>query len=417
MTRLRCVTSTLFMLTAALPLQAADAPKEAANLIEAFSGGSFGGSARYRLDYLDQENFPETGTASTLRLALNFRTLPFHGFSGYLELYENAVIGDESYWNLQNDFNGRPLIADPPGDGVNEGYGRYANKELLDTTVTVGRQLFTINDEVMLTASRYRQNNNRFDAATIESHPLDGLTVQYGYIWSHITVFDFHDSMSTNVGNIKFGKQGIGTISAYGLMLDYVDDVLSSTRDVTTYGVRIDGPFKIDDNLSVVYEADFAKQTDSGDNTEEIDADYLMARVGVSFKKWYASVGYRHQSGVDGSSDEPFEASWLGYPWPWRGDTEQLVLTPDDGLETIMVWLGGAIPVVPGLGFDLFFFKFDSDVNNIDYGSEFSGALNYNMPFDPKWYVMGLVAKATQGDDNAAYDDATRVVFMTGYSF
>jgi hypothetical protein len=120
---------------------------------------------------------------------------------------------------------------------------------------------------------------------------------------------------------------------------------------------------------------------------------------------------------VDDSSDLPFEASWLGYPWPWRGDTEQLVLTPTDGLQTIMVWAGGAIPPVPGLSFDLFYFKFDSDVNSIDYGSEFSGALNYNMPFDPKWYVMGLVAQAQQGDDNTAYFDATRVVLMTGYSF
>ena len=418
MTRIRCVTSSLLLLAAALPLTAGDAPppKEAATILDAFSEGTFGGGARYRLDFLDQDNFTKDAVASTLRLNLNYRTLPFHGFSGYLELYDNAVIGNQLYWNLQNGFNDRPLIADPPGDGVNEAYGRYANKDLLDTTITVGRQLFTINDEVMVTASRYRQNNNRLDASSIEMHPLPDLMVQYAYVWGHIDVFDFYNPMSTHIGNIKYGKKDIGSISAYGIMLNY-DDHNNPTRDVTTYGARIDGPFKLDEKWSVLYEADIAKQVDSGDNTQNIDADYLMARVGVSYEKWYASIGYRHQSGADGSSAQPFEASWLGYPWPWRGDTEQMVLTPADGLNTIMVWAGGAIPAVPGLGFDLFYFKFDSDVNSIDYGSEYSAALNYSMPFAPKWWVSGLIAKSSQGDVNAAYFDATRAVFMTGYSF
>lgn len=421
MLTIRSLTPTLLLLAASLPLAAGDAPATATTLSEAFSGGSFNGGLRYRFDNLDQDNSPKQAHASTLRANLTFRTLPFHGLSGYLDLYNVSTVGKDMYFSIQNagdpDSVGRPLIADPEGRGVNEAYGRYANKDLLDSTVTVGRQLFTFNDEVFLTASRYRQNNNRFDTATFESKPIPGLLIQYGYIWNHIDVFDFDNGMSTNVGNLKYGMKDIGAIAAYGLVLDYDDDGLSATRDVTTVGVRIEGPFKIDDDWSVIYEADLAQQSDSGDNTGEIDADYLMARVGIGYKKWYLSVGYRSQSGADGSSDQPFEASWLGYPWPWRGDTEQMVLTPADGLKTIMVWAGGAIPPVPGLSFDLFFWKFDSDVGSIDYGSEVSGALNYTMPFDSKWYVSAFVAQASQGDDNTAYFDATRVMVMTGYNF
>lgn len=424
MTRLRCITNSLLMLSAALPLTAGDAPMEATSITQAFSGGTYGGGLRYRYDDLDQDNFDKAAHASTLRLNLNFRTLPFHGFSGYLELYEVANIGKDMYGTVipdgDPDAAGRPLIADPAGRGVNEAYGRYANKDLLDTTVTVGRQLFTMNDEVFLTASRYRQNNNRFDTASLESHPIDGLTIQYGYIWNQIDVFDLDSAMATNVANVKYGRKDLGAIAAYGIVLDYDGEgAFNTNRDTTTYGLRIEGPFKINDELSVIYEADVAKQTDSGDNTSDIDADYLMARAGISFRKWYVSLGYRSQSGVDSSSDLPFEASWLGYPWPWRGDTEQMVLTPTDGLQTIMVWAGGAIPPVPGLSFDLFFWKFDSDVDSIDYGTEFSGALNYNMPFDSKWYVSAFVAQASQGDDDPGnpYFDATRYMIMTGYSF
>jgi hypothetical protein len=416
----RSLTPSLLLLAAALPLTAGDAPATASTLTEAFAGGSFNGGLRYRFDNLDMDSSPKEAHASTLRANLTFRTLPFYGLSGYLDLYNVSTIGKDMYFSIQNagdpDSAGRPLIADPEGRGVNEAYGRYANKDLLDSTVTVGRQLFTFNDEVFLTASRYRQNNNRFDTATIESKPIDGMLIQYGYIWNHIDVFDFDNGMSTNVGNVKYGKKDIGSIAAYGILLDY-DDVGLSGRDTTTFGLRVEGPFKINDDVSIIYEADIAKQTDSGDNDLDVDADYLMARVGISFKKWYLSVGYRSQSGADGSSDLPFEASWLGYPWPWRGDTEQMVLTPTDGLKTIMVWAGGAIPPIAGLSFDVFFWKFDSDVNSIDYGSEISGALNYSMPFDPKWYVSAFVAQATQGDDNAAYVDATRVMLMTGYNF
>lgn len=409
----------LFLMVAALPLVAGDAPTEAVTLSDALTKGSFGGGVRYRLDYLDQDPSTKDALASTLRLSLAFRTLPFYGFSGYLDLYNNAVVGNDLYNSIQNagssNAQDRPVIVDPAGRGVNEGYGRYTNKEWLDTKITVGRQLFTLNDEVFVTASTYRQNNNRFDAASIESHPLPELLVQYAYIWNNQNVLDVGKPMASHVGNLKYSKKGIGGMAAYAVLLDY--DYLPN-RDVSTFGIRIDGPFKLSDDVSVIYEADVAKQSDAFDNTQNIDADYLMARVGLSFKKWYASVGYRHQSGVSDSSDAPFEGSQIGYPWPWRGNTEQLVFTPTNGLNTIMVWVGGAIPPIPGLSFDLWYFTFDSTENSIAYGSECSAALMYRMPFDPKWWISGMIAQANAGDEgNGTFFDATRAVFAIGYLF
>ena len=409
----------LFLMVAALPLVAGDAPTEAVTLSDALTKGSFGGGVRYRLDYLDQDPSTKDALASTLRLNLAFHTLPFHGFSGYLDFYNNAVVGNDLYNSIQNagssNAQNRPVIVDPAGRGVNEGYGRYANKEWLDTKITVGRQLFTLNDEVFVTASTYRQNNNRFDAASIESHPLPELLVQYAYIWNNQNVLDVGKPMASHVGNVKYSKKGIGGIAAYTVLLDYED---SPNRDVSTFGIRIDGPFKLSDDVSVIYEADVAKQSDAFDNTQNIDANYLMARVGINVKKWYASVGYRHQSGVSDASDAPFEGSQIGYPWPWRGNTEQMVFTPTNGLNTLMVWVGGAIPPVPGLSFDLWYFTFNSTENNIDYGSDSSAALLYRMPCDTKWWISGMIAQANAGDQgNGAFFDATRAVFTTGYRF
>ncbi len=420
----------LLALAGGAALHAADEP--AASLTDAFAKGTFGGDLRYRLDdYKDDRFSDDTAIASTMRTALHYGTRPFHDLSGYVELYDNAVVGNDLYNDTKvfstgtSNTNGvnRPFIFDPPGRGVNEMYGKFADKDLWDTTIKVGRQLFTINDEVFLTASRYRQNNDRYDAATVESHPVvPEVTLQYGYLWNNIDVSDASNPLRSQVGNVKYTIKDVGSFGVYGLLLRFRDESRATagfaSGDVVTEGIRIDGPFKIDDSWSVIYEGDIAKQKQASVNTAHIDAKYLLVHAGLSYKQWYLSAGYRRQSGQSGSSDHQFEASQLGYPWPWRGNTEQMVLTPAEGLKTIMVWGGGAIPQVDGLSFDLWYFKFDSDQNSISYGSEVSAALNYVMPFDKKWWLSGLIAKAKDGDkNNGDFGESTRAVFMTGYSF
>ena len=100
-----------------MPLMAGDAPMEAITLSDALSKGSCGGGVRYRVDYLDQDPSTKDALASTLRLNLAFRTLPFHGFSGYLDLYNNAVVGNDLNNSIQNagssNAQNRPVIVDP----------------------------------------------------------------------------------------------------------------------------------------------------------------------------------------------------------------------------------------------------------------------------------------------------------------
>ncbi len=307
--------------------------------------------------------------------------------------------------------------------GVNEAYARYKPTTSIPLTITVGRQLFTINDETMVTASRYRQNNDRNDAASFSIEPFPHLVIEGAQIWHNIDVTDTVVPMSTQVGNVSYTVPDMGRLAAYGVVLNYKGDenlaavpFSSSGVDRTTIGVRLEGPYKIDDKVSVIYEADYAKQNDSGDTTATIDASMLTLRAGAAVSQWYGSIGYRKSTGAKNPGDLAFQSSDLGYPWPWRGNSEQLVFNPSSGLKTLMVWVGGAVPGVDGLSFDVFYFDFKSSETDTKFGHEISGGLNYNIT--KSWSIYGLATKATQGDDgNGSFNSANRLTGMTTFTF
>lgn len=405
--------------------------ENAASFEDAIKDGSYGGMLRYRVDSYDEDNGDsKAGLASTLRTSLFYQSKPFYGLSGFVELYHVASIGNDNYFSGGANgtaFGERDFIIDPTGQGVNQAYGRYEAPVSIPASVTVGRQLFTINDETFVTASRYRQNNNRFDAATGSITPAENLTFEGGQIWHNIDVTDTVVPMSTQVGNVSYAIPGKARFAGYGILLDYDNEpnaglaatgLNAAAIDRQTFGLRLEGPWKIDDQLSVIYEADFAKQNDWKDTSDAdltIDATMLTLRAGASYDQWYGSVGYRRMSGAEETGDLAFQSSDIGYPWPWRGNSEQFVFAPPDGLQTIMVWIGGAVPGVEGLSFDAFYFNFAGVEESTDYGSEISGGFNYNIT--KRWSIYGLATAATQGDDASPFHDATRLTGMTTFTF
>ena len=409
-----CCAATLLALATA-SLHAEDL---AAGFEDAIKGGTYGGMLRYRADKYDEENgASEYGLASTLRTSLYYQTKAWHGATGYVELYHIASLGATRY-APEGDPSGEPrdFIIDPIGMGVNQAYGEFKPESPVPFAVKVGRQLFTINDETLVTASRYRQNMNRFDAATGYVEPVKNLVLEGGQIWHNIDVGDALVPMSSQVGNVAYTIPDKGRAAVYGVVLNYTDD---TKTDRTTTGIRLDGPYKIDDKLGIIYELDYAKQKESGDTKVKIDASMVTARGGVAYDQWYGTIGYRKSSGVNSSSDLAYQSSDLGYPWPWRGNSEQLVFYPNDGLKTLMVWIGGAVPKVEGLSFDVFYFDFKAAETSVKYGTEISGGLNYNVT--KRWSVYGLATKASKGDEatagNTAFNSATRLTGMTTFTF
>ena len=137
----------LIFIASALPLAADDEP---ANLKEALSKGDPEVTFNYRFEHVDEDRFDKDANASTLRTTLSYRTLPYKGFSLFLEAENVVDIGTEDQYNnagagsLNNGVGDRPVVADPEITEVNQTYLRWQNGA---TKIDLGRQEFKWSDQ------------------------------------------------------------------------------------------------------------------------------------------------------------------------------------------------------------------------------------------------------------------------------
>ena len=118
---------------------------------------------RYRYEQVDQIGFDEDGEASTLRLALGYETAEWRRMRllvefenttdlGLADAHDNGATGD-----LDNGVIDRPVIADPEDTEVNQALLHVAASSHFG--VVVGREVLNINDDRLVGASAWRQNN------------------------------------------------------------------------------------------------------------------------------------------------------------------------------------------------------------------------------------------------------------------
>ncbi len=82
--------NTTGLLAAALLTAAAVSAQEAESLKNALAKGDASVDLRYRYELVDDGNFDKDAHASTLRTVLGFRTLPYKGFSLFIQAQDVA---------------------------------------------------------------------------------------------------------------------------------------------------------------------------------------------------------------------------------------------------------------------------------------------------------------------------------------
>ena len=112
--------NTLGLLTVALLTAAFVSAQEAESLKDALAKGDASVGLRYRYELVDDDNFDKDAHASTLRTALGYRTLPYHGFSLFIQAQNVApIFKDDNFDNagaghLWNDVDDRPVFEPQP---------------------------------------------------------------------------------------------------------------------------------------------------------------------------------------------------------------------------------------------------------------------------------------------------------------
>ena len=340
------------------------------NFMEALTGGKPSLNLRYRFESVDQEGFAKNAEASTLRTQLGYLTGEYRGFGAFLQFEDVRVIGSERYNSTANGRTQYPVVADPTGNEINQAYLSYSG--IPGTFLKYGRQVITYDNHRFIGNVGWRQNEQTYDAFTLENKSLPSTTINYAHVTNvnrffgadHPTLSDLH--MKSDLFNVAYSGFKAGKIVGYSYLLDY-DPGQNGNFPITdsnkTFGLRFDGghPF---DGWKLLYTAEYANQSDYKDGTSRIDADYAFAMLGADYKGVQVKFNYE----VLGGDGVYGFFTPLATLHAFNGWADKFLTTPRDGIRDAFVSVGGS----PGWGVNLLavYHDFSSDNLSYNYGKE-----------------------------------------------
>tara|TARA_R110002049_G_scaffold144478_3_gene306742 strand:- start:6588 stop:7859 length:1272 start_codon:yes stop_codon:yes gene_type:complete len=370
--------------------------------VDALTGGKVSFSARARYEAVTEDNSKKDADAYTLRTTLGYKTGSFKGFGAFVEFEDVRAMGDEKFNNTENGHTRYSVVADPVGTEVNQGYLSYNG---FDTEFKLGRQEITYRGAPFhryIGNVLWRQNHQSFDGFSFVNKSLADTTIGYAHIENVNTIFGENSvakpnniDMSTDLFNVQYSGSPIGDLEAYAYLIENEDVITASTE---TFGLRLSGAQAVNDDLKILYTAEYASQGDYKDGVMD-DQNYYLAELGGKYKGWVAKFSYEMQEG-DGtySFNTP-----LGTNHAFQGWADIFLSTPKNGLEDMYFTVVGK---VLGAKVVAVYHDFETDKDGIDAGNEFD--ILAEKTFN-KHYTLGVkYSDYNAGDASLAYVDTEK---------
>lgn len=331
---------------------------------------------RLRVEDVSQE---EAGgdlkaTATTLRTRLTFETGRYKGFGGLIE-FDSVSELDEVDYNAgpgRPVFPGAATILDPEGEDLNQAYVSYTNTS---TTVKYGRQRILLDNQRFVGGVGWRQNEQTYDAFSINNTSIDKLNLFYAYIHNVNRIFGDDvaagdQDMATHLVNAKYDFGTLGSLTGYKYLIDNESAPAFSTD---TTGIRFTGK-----TGRFGYTAELASQSDAGDNPTDYSASYGLLEGSLALAPITFKVGYE-VLGSDGSAGQfitPLATlhAFQGWGDVFLGGGSGNI---PGGIEDVYASLGGKLGPVTAT---VVYHQFGSDDSSVlgvnDLGSEIGVALS-----------------------------------------
>ena len=366
---------------------------------------------RYRLEVVDQDGLPEDATASTLRVKVGARTGSWHGLSALVEGEAIMRVGPKHYNDTVNGLTRYPVVADPADVLLNQAFIRFHPSEMVDAVA--GRQVINLDNQRWIGSVGWRQNDQTFDAAKIAVTPVAGVTAQYFHGWRVNRIFGpdspqgiWHDASvdAANVG-VKLGKAG--TLTGYGYWLDIPEAPAASSR---TLGARMAGRPVVAPNVTLLYSAEFARQTDISPNPANFGLDYVAIEAGIAAKGFTVKGGYER---LEGNGAVALQTP-LATLHAFNGWADVFLNTPANGLRDLYADASYKVAAGPLKGLLLrgTYHDFRSTVGDMGYGQEFDALIAY-----PVTRQIGVSAKFAHYNSDGFATDRTKAWFTIEAKF
>jgi len=371
---------------------------------------------RYRYEGVEQDGIANDADASTFLFRAGVEYKPFEQLSFLAELETNTPLGGEEYNSTTNGKATYPVVADPDSTELNRLQATFTG--IPDTTAVVGRQRVILDNSRYVGNVGWRQNEQTFDSVVLVNKSLPDTTLIGGYVWNVHRIFGSQSDMrkldvdNTYLFNGKYTGFDFADITAYGYLLDVDENAALSSK---TFGVRAKGAYPLNDDQKVLYTAEYAKQTDRADNTNDLSANYYLAELGFKHKAITVAAGFESLEG-DGAATTAFQTP-LATLHAHNGWADKFLTTPGDGLEDayIKFLYKHDVPendIIGDLKFTAVYHDFSAENNGTDYGQEINASVGTT--FFGKFKTL---LKYADYDEDGMFTDTEKLWFQVATKF
>jgi hypothetical protein len=328
--------------------------------------------ARLRLENVDQDPMANEANALTLRARLGFETG---------KAWDTSLLAEgEFVWPLRSDYNSTtngnvtyPTVADPESYEFNR--LQLLNTSLPQTTITLGRQRITLDDQRFVGNVGWRQNEQTFDSLRVVNKTVPNVTVDVAYVDQVNRVFGKDSPQGQYEGDSFLGNVSyqfpIGKLTGFGYWLEFdpIPGVPAAVRDSSeTFGVRFAGDRSLS-KMKLAYVASYATQQEYSDNPLNFDNDYYLLEFTGTFRQYSLGLGIESLQG-DGVKGFTTPLATLH---KFQGWADKFLTTPPNGIEDKYVNAGftlkgvGPLDTLSALAS---YHVYDAEHISLDYGSE-----------------------------------------------
>ncbi len=341
------------------PVAFAADPVHGEGIADALADSKVNLSFRARYEGVDQDGIDNTADALTIKSRLTIKTGSYSNFSLGLEVDNVSALIDD-YNSKTNGNTDYPVVADPKGTDVNQGYVKYSNNGF---SAVAGRQRILHNNQRFVGGVGWRQNEQTYDGIRAQ-YKAGALSVDYSYIHNVNNIVASNNTGEFHLANVGYTLSKAHKVAAFAYILDFNT---GATNSSTTFGGLYNGKFG-----PVIVNASAASQSDNGDNPNSYTASYLNAEVGSKLGPVTVLGGYE----LLGSDNGVAFNTPLATKHKFQGWADKFLGTPGDGIEDVYITVKGA---VSGVKLSATYHNLTSDVNGIDYGSELDLVANYKV--------------------------------------
>lgn len=344
---------------------------------------------RLRHEHVDDGAFARDADALTLRTRLGWRSPEHNGLFLLIEAEDVRALVDD-YHSSANGRTRFPLVVDPEGSEWNQAHlgWKYAEASQL----ILGRQRLLFDNQRYIGNVGWRQNEQTFDAFTLQHQPLAGVALRYAYLDKVHRIFGnphpdplaAERDLASHLLNASWALAA-GTLVGYGYFHEDRDVEAASTRSL---GLRFTGSRALDEARTLVYGAELATQQGWRDAPASGSVDYRWFELGLRQSGHTLKFG---QEALGSNGRRAFQTP-LATGHAFNGWADRFLTTPANGLRDRHIKLDGPLG---GLRYLLAWHEFDADRGRADFGSELDAQLAWS--FAPHWNALAKYADYRSG--------------------